>query len=70
MIWVCTVCSDLSVRNLRVVMVDWHIRSLQVNMFMPGRPGRPMSATPLRNIMQALFGVTANIREVLYNYKN
>ena len=38
-------------------------------MFMPGRPGRPMSATPLRNIMQALFGVTANIREVRYIHK-
>ena len=33
-------------------------------MFMPSRPGRPMSATPLRNIMEALFGVTARIREV------
>lgn len=36
----------------------------QMNMFMPSRPGRPMSATPLRNIMEALFGVTANIREL------
>lgn len=37
----------------------------QVNMFMPSRPaGRPMSATPLRNIMEALFGVTARIQEL------
>lgn len=34
-------------------------------MFMPSRPGgRPMSATPLRNIMQALFGVTARVQEL------
>lgn len=36
----------------------------ELNMFMPSRPGRPMSATPLRNIMEALFGVTARIREL------
>lgn len=34
-------------------------------MFMPSRPGgRPMSATPLRNIMEALFGVTARVQEL------